>query len=493
MRAAPRVLVIGDVGGDSTFHVGDEAMLECNLALLRRLLPGVVLSVISLEPEATARRYAVEALPRLGFVNVSADRQIELQRINRWLEQACNSPQTLPPALMAVLDSDLVMISGGGNLSSTWPEHILERLALARFARLRGIPLLVTGQTLGPNLTDGDAELVGELLCEAAWLGLREAHSAALALRLGVPAERIDYQLDDAIGMPGADCVDLWPAEREGASGPRIALTLHPLAEVSSDAPWLDNLASELDCIIEETSARILFIPHAQRAGREQGDQAVGEALVRRLRNPQAMVVLQVRSSAETAWLTRQADVVVSSRYHPLVFASLYGLPCLGLPTDQYTLVKLQGALRHVGAEEHLLALGGDSYAGLADGVIALSQRSRHSAAEREAIRARLEAKSRAREDRLARWLAAPMSPPAGPAVDIELMLALANIVQHSMTYAPAETQLALLELRHWQNTATEALRYANGLSEALTAVELRAEKAEAYALSLEQDRRGAS
>lgn len=189
----------------------------------------------------------------------------------------------------------------------------------------------------------------------------------------------------------------------------------------------------------------------------------------------------------------------------PLVFASLHGVPCLGLPTDQYTWVKLQGALRHARAEKHVLALVSDSYTGLADAVIALSQGSSPSMAERDAIRTRLEAASRAREDRLARWLVAPMRPPTDLLVDAELMLALASVAQQAMEYAPVETQLALRELRHWQDTANEAVRYANGLSEALqsqtqelealrealTAAGLRAEKAEAYALSLELDRQG--
>ena len=38
----------------------------------------------------------------------------------------------------------------------------------------------------------------GPTLRRAAWVGVRDLESAALALELGVPPERVDHQLDDA-------------------------------------------------------------------------------------------------------------------------------------------------------------------------------------------------------------------------------------------------------------------------------------------------------
>ena len=87
----------------------------------------------------------------------------------------------------AVCGADAVVVAGGGNMASTWPLHIFERAALpALLARAAGIPFVVTGQTLGPQLDRADPELVASLLRSARLVGVREHASADLALRLGV-------------------------------------------------------------------------------------------------------------------------------------------------------------------------------------------------------------------------------------------------------------------------------------------------------------------
>jgi polysaccharide pyruvyl transferase WcaK-like protein len=48
------VVVLGDVGGEP-FHVGDEAMMEANLALLQREAPNARISVLGRRHEARRR------------------------------------------------------------------------------------------------------------------------------------------------------------------------------------------------------------------------------------------------------------------------------------------------------------------------------------------------------------------------------------------------------------------------------------------------------
>ena len=60
---------------------------------------------------------------------------------------------------------------------------------------------------------------------------------------------------------------------------------------------------------------------------------------------------MPVLPTEETISLTQRAALVVSSRYHPLVFATAAAIPCLGIHRDAYTRIKLQGALAHVGME----------------------------------------------------------------------------------------------------------------------------------------------
>ncbi len=508
MKVIRQVLLVGDLAGREHFHVGDEAMLECNLQMLRRLLPAASFSLMSDDPAMSAELYAAQGVARPDFATVSADRQAELHQIDGWLALADAQPEQLPAALQALLQSDLLVISGGGNLSSTWPAYILERLALARLARQQGIPLLVLGQTLGPQLDGIDRRLVGEILTTAQWVGLREADSVALALGLGVPLERIDYQLDDAFALPPCPSALLETAWPEASNpGPLIALTLHPLFTGAERELWLDAVAAELDEVVTELDARLLFIPHVrdQQESGDMGDRSVGLALAVRLQKPAALAVLEVQGSGETAWLTQQADLVVSSRYHPLVFALAGQRPCLGLPSDHYTLIKLQGALSHAGHEDDLLLIRDKRWTGLGQRIIA---RYRATVGPDRHWPARLEAHAIGREQRLADWLFRLQKGVPWLAPDHtngELVLALARLLDGSGQARLAQARETQLRdaLEHWQQSAQGAEAYALDLVAALQresdekadvqalleSTIRRAELAEQYAQSLEAAR----
>jgi len=71
--------------------------------------------------------------------------------------------------------------------------------------------------------------------------------------------------------------------------------------------------------------------------------------------------------SVAAARLARGAALVVSSRYHPAVFAVSGGVPTLGIPVDDYTTTKLTGALGNFGQSG--LVSAGDLVAGAAPAV----------------------------------------------------------------------------------------------------------------------------
>jgi polysaccharide pyruvyl transferase WcaK-like protein len=154
---SPQLLFLADVYGPSSPHVGDEAMLETNVGLFRRLLPGCDISVAA-GLGWNGARLGARALPRMEFPAASeAERDALLQVPHPALASAY-------PAASAALSCDSLIISGGGNLCSRWPHLLCERLAMARLAASKGIPVITLGQTLGPELGARDCELLTELL-----------------------------------------------------------------------------------------------------------------------------------------------------------------------------------------------------------------------------------------------------------------------------------------------------------------------------------------
>ncbi len=263
----------------------------------------------------------------------------------------------VPRKIAAALDqADGLFLSGGGNLSSSWPGLLRQRILLLREARRRGIPAVTGGQTIGPELAPGERSTLAEVLASVAHLGLRELPSVALALRMGVAPDRISYQPDDAFFLTGSP-----PAGQETGEIPNepfLAVTLDPGFTPSGSQEGLRALAAQLARMAAEGGLRLVFVPHVGPLGGVGDDDGrVGSALREILRSEGTdCVVLPVMPAEATVWVTRRAALVVSSRYHPLVFGTAAGVPCLGIYRDAYTRIKLQGALIHVGMEAWCLS-----------------------------------------------------------------------------------------------------------------------------------------
>jgi hypothetical protein len=215
-----------------------------------------------------------------------------------------------------------------------------------------------------------------------------------------VPADRIVPQVDDAFLLPAAPPAD--PALRALAGTPFLAVTLDGSYAVPSARVELLRLASQLAAF----ALPVVFQPHLGPLGEVgEADGAAGRVVAAVLTGEGvACTVTPVLAPAETAWLTQRAALVASSRYHPLVFAGAAAVPALGVHTDEYTRIKLEGALEHAGAAAWTLPRATAVAGGLAAGLRDLWARREEVAAE---MRARLPAIARAEDARWARLAAA--------------------------------------------------------------------------------------
>ncbi|BDZ54477.1 polysaccharide pyruvyl transferase family protein [Agromyces marinus] len=335
-----RVVVIGDVGVvGGMMHVGDEAMFDAMVEALRAR--GVERIVgISNAPAETADRYGIEAIGGLAFPGSREDLSIRSAAVLA----AADGRATIAaddPALAvieAVASADGVVVAGGGNLTSNWPHRIFERTILGTLAERFGTPLVVSGQTLGPRLDPVDRATVGALLRSARLVGVREHPSAGVAADLGVPTGRLAANRDDATFL-GAD-------EHEPADGAAdlllVSLSVH-LGGLPRGAT-ISGLARSIDALADRTGLEPAFHPHfgSLVPGTLAGDQVLHDAVRTELRSPS--VVLPTGDPRSAARLARGAGMLVTSRYHPAVFAGPAGVPIAALPVDSYTGVKLRGA-----------------------------------------------------------------------------------------------------------------------------------------------------
>ena len=302
---SPVIVMLGDVGGHE-YHVGDEAMLDANRTVTEQMVPEA--QIIVLGQDASPARIKKE-----------------------------------------VAGATAALVSGGGNMSNTWPQLLEQRLVLIEECMRSGIPVAVTGQTIGPELGEW-RERVATALRSCRLVGVREVPTRVLVESLGVDSARIAFQPDDAFGLrlsPPRDS-ELVEWVRRGC----VAVTLDGSFGSVQAAGALRALTSQVAEWSCAAGLPVLFIPHLGPIGATVGtDGDVGRRVVNLLALAGATArMAPVLRSHEAAWLSANALVTVSSRYHPIVFATAAGRPAVGLHRDAYTRAKIQGALEHVEA-----------------------------------------------------------------------------------------------------------------------------------------------
>ena len=316
----------------------------------RRHDPVIRLTVISVDPRRSADELGVDSIPTFGFAGCSngSDREAMLQRLDDVLASgprswSSSADRRWALTLEAIRTSDAVIIAGGGNLSRAWPDHVFERAALVRAARHARRPVATTGQALGPFFGIRNRELVAEILGGCKVVGVRDPQSFRIASDLGVASERLRCSFDDAVGVD--------PAEPAGASaivaeGPFVAVTLNRF-DITTAPRTFENLTEQLVGLSRETSAPIVLVPHVGdvMGVQTREDVAVAEEIRAGVGLAARIRVVPVPTPREAVWYCRHASMVVSSRYHPVVFALANGTPALFIWQDGYTKMKGEGAL----------------------------------------------------------------------------------------------------------------------------------------------------
>lgn len=409
----PRVLVVGDIG-QHAYHVGDEAM---TMAAARFLHEGGCSVTLMTRDERHSARYlnaprntdggGYSYLPFFLFPWSPAERELTLAALEcvlielhadrarpsiaelMALPQVQALPEVLHPLeqtverMVGFADSiaamDAVVISGGGNLNSRFGWLLYERAAVALVAEYAGVPLFVTGQSLGPTLTERDAQTLERMLRSARSVSVREENSLAWCRERGIdarlcvddatdaapehPSRTLDYtaDTDEADEVGTAHAVTLDPSELLGALPERyVCVTVNACTQEQAE-----RLAGLLDRVHREHGCAPVFLSHfgdplhADQPGR-RGDADTHERIAGLLSPAarEAAIVLPILHTDQSLLVHRAAALTITSRYHPAVFSAAAGIPVLALIPDAFTQVRVGGALSLYGWGEFTLPLG---------------------------------------------------------------------------------------------------------------------------------------
>lgn len=400
----PRVLVIGDIG-QHTYHVGDEAMTIASAQALSE--GGAAVTLMTRDVGHSARYIGAavnrevvnrevvnhevgapyEYLPFFLFPWAPAERELTLAALECILaqlhagrerpsiEELVTLPQVqaLPEVLHpleqtvermvdfadSIATMDAVVVSGGGNLNSRYGWLLYERAAAVRAAEHAGVPVYVTGQSLGPVLNPEDAQVLERMLRTARSVTVREHSSLSWCRERGIDArlsvdDATDYlaasparTLHYAEGVSAGQALDELP-ERY------VCVTVNECTEQQAQ-----QLARLLDNMWREHGYAPVFLSHfGDPQNPESGDIQVHQRIAEQLSPSTPATLLPILHADQSVTVHRGAAFTLTSRYHPAVFSAAAGIPVLALVPDAFTQMRAGGALSLYGLGEFTLPLG---------------------------------------------------------------------------------------------------------------------------------------
>lgn len=349
------VVIVGDVGWQYLYHLGDEAMTEAAIDMLRAR--GVDdITLVAGQPSVAEEFYGLPAVPRVQFKAQwsRARNDWRLKDVARVLEE---QDWETRPIYTAIRDADAVLIAGGGNMNTRDYHLLYGRVAAKRIAEHFGKPLYVSSQTVGPMLSDNDRELVVEIADYARAFGCREATSASLMREHVANPERIYHTLDDALLLE-ADTQARASASELTGDGPYVvaSFTDHRGPMWHSKAAYQQDVASLCREITERLDVDVLLVPHAgsldpEKENRDQLSNVIIEKLVGSSRVRATRMV----TAREDVALIENASFSLSTRYHPLIFAAATATPAVAIAPSFYSSIRMRGATRNTGFERFVL------------------------------------------------------------------------------------------------------------------------------------------
>ena len=391
---APRVLVIGDIG-QHTYHVGDEAMTIASAEALSE--GGAAVTLMTRDVGHSARYIGAavnheagapyEYLPFLLFPWAPAERELTLAALESILVElhanrerpstaelvALPQVQALPEVLHpleqtvermvefadSIAAMDAIVVSGGGNLNSRYGWLLYERAAAVRAAEHAGVPVYVTGQSLGPVLSPEDAQVLERMLRTARSVTVRERSSLAWCRERGIDAR---LSVDDATDYPVASPArTLHYAEGISAGQALDELPEHYVCVTVNECTnqQAQQIARLLDGMWREHGYAPVFLSHyGDPQDPTSGDIQAHQRIAERLSPSTPATLLPILHADQSIAVHRAAAFTLTSRYHPAVFSAAAGIPVLALVPDAFTQMRVGGALRQYGLGEFTLPLG---------------------------------------------------------------------------------------------------------------------------------------
>lgn len=316
-------------------NVGDEAILECAVRIVRAACPDAEISVSTDDGPATAAKLGVRTVPLFGFEPPYSREEMihELQSHDAFIWAGATGLSDYPE-----IPTEMLMhAQAAGKKTVVWQVGMNSELNPAKYRVLPGRrrTLLTALTTVSLGLFEGVAweerrrvararQRIAESLGAADLVVVRDPESAVQVTSCGAACP-VRVGADSALLLEPSAHPEFPPdaAEVLAFPGPKIGFCVSAQREITNRAA----LVAYLDRLVETDQRRVLFIPMNPLT-----DAVLMEELRRAMRHPGRAATLTGRyEPGDILAAAAGVDVIVSSRLHLLIFASIVHTPFVGI------------------------------------------------------------------------------------------------------------------------------------------------------------------
>ncbi len=278
-------------------NIGDEAVLAGIIRGLRRRLPDAEICVLSGNPPATAREYAVEAADRWRAAEI-------------WTQ---------------LRKADFFIQGGGSLLQDVTSRHSsLYYLALLHMARLTRTPYMIFAQGIGPLRSAFLRGLVVRNLRRARAITVRDEESAQMLQDWGLSQPPIHVTADVGLLVEPAD------EERRQSLLQQLNLRPHQPYIVIALRQWpgLQTFLPHLVNLLRKRDEALLVLPF-------QFEQDLPLALeLSHMLPARVHLPADLLNPSDAVAVIRGARAVIAMRLHAMIFAACTFTPALAIAYD---------------------------------------------------------------------------------------------------------------------------------------------------------------
>lgn len=284
-------------------NAGDEAILEAIIREMREISPAMPVTVMTRDPERTAKRFGVSAVHTLNIFG-----------------------------FMRAARKAALYVNGGGSLIQdvTSRRSLWYYLFTIRAAGKRGCRVMMYGCGIGPVLFEGDIRLTRRVLNRYVdAITLREPDSLDLLRRFGVETPEIILSSDPAITLSAAPDGDVDAVLADNGADPRgkyICFALRRWPGFNEKAPCFSAAARYA---YQKYGLTPLFL-----SINHHNDSDAAEKVIEELEGTPYKALPGPLPPPLAIGVMARMEIVVSMRLHGLIFAAGQGVPLVGVSYD---------------------------------------------------------------------------------------------------------------------------------------------------------------